>query len=230
MGALRPRPTLTTRLARTLAALPLCFILLHPVKALAADAPCSETVLSLKKPLKTVQNLGGLFVLFDKFPALANQSALAIQLDSKMLKVHHALAYLCDTENGVPLDELATYVSRKMGQLGEEGFREKHSVLGRPEKEIQAWIEYAALAQKLKSRTLDAARLQSTLAQAAPYFNRYRELALDSAKTPEDLLNAATTLNKDVSAFLEQSPYLALALREKAQIPYWDIDENHGGS
>jgi hypothetical protein len=215
---------------RALLAAALWFTVPTPA-AFAGDAPCARAIQHMGKPINAVQELGGLFVLFDQVPALSNHSALAIQLDSRMREFHNILSYLCDTLKGVPLNELAAYVTRKVDELGEEGFRSKQRVLGRSGKEIQLWIDYAKAAGEMKNRTLDASRLKKTLDESAPYFDRYLALALalESGKASPPL-EQAQTLHRNVTAFLSESPYLALALQEKAQAPYWDFDENHGGS
>jgi len=208
------------------------FALFFMMPAVAFAAPCEQEVKLLREPIKVVQNLGGLFVLFDQAPALSGHSALAIQLDSRMLKFLHTLNYLCETRRGVPLNELAAYVTRKVGELGEDGFREMHVTLGRSKKEIELWIAFSKTAREMKKRTLDDGRLQATLDDAKPYFDRYLALAqaLASPGKGAPLLDEARALAEDLTAFLSTSPYLKLALKEKAQVPYWDYDENHGGS
>ena len=55
---------------------------------------------------------------FEKVPELRKLSVDAIQLDSRINKIFFTLDYLCDTEKGIPLNDLATYISYNLSIKG----------------------------------------------------------------------------------------------------------------
>ena len=170
--------------------------------------------------------------MFEKSPDLRPQSSRAMQIDSQMNEILLTLDYLCATENGVPLNELATYVAKYLKKMSAQEFLDSHVALGKPEADVRSWLVYADFANKNATRMLVAEIIQSTITKAGVLFSRYQELSvqMDSPDAGTELNEKTLAFHDDIKNFIAGEPYMALAIDENAQIPYWDIDENYGGS
>ncbi|GJL78289.1 MAG: hypothetical protein NPINA01_12780 [Nitrospinaceae bacterium] len=210
------------------------FSALPAVESLAQpkSANCLKLVLPLDKTREDVQSEGGVWGIFSKNPAMNRHSSKAIAVDSKMSRLISTLTYLCKTRSGVPLNELASYVSRKVAELGEERFKNLHVTLGKPEKEIESWLVYTKIAKANRKRVLEFEKIKISIQDAGRLVKAYRTLFTEfmNGDEVETLLSRTTSLNKKVEEFFIQDPYIALAIFEESQVPFWDIDENYGGS
>ena len=82
-----------------------------------------KQVLLLEKQKDDSLEGDGLWSLFEKSPVLRGHSIQAIKLDGIINETIVNLKYLCETANGVPLNELAVYVSQNIRKKGENEFR-----------------------------------------------------------------------------------------------------------
>ena len=82
-----------------------------------------------------------------------------IDLDRKINSIIFHLKYLCDTLNGIPMNEVARYVRDGIEKKGENGFRKELIDLGKPKTEIDIWFKFTRFSLKnkneIKHRTLD---------------------------------------------------------------------------
>jgi hypothetical protein len=196
----------------------------------------SSDCLSLVKPFdekkKEVGLAGGMWGIFAKEPVLDGHSKDAVKLDSSINKLIETLAYLCETKTGVPFNELASFITRKVKELGAERFSQEQIFLGKPKKDVEDWLKYYEVAQANQKRILQLDKIKTSIQGAGVLIDRYWKMFKDFKNKDEILpiLPATVALNQIIDDFMTTDPYVALALFEDSQIPYWDIDENYGGS
>jgi len=217
------------RLFITLAA---CLLVVMESSAETNSSNCLNLVKPLDQKSKEVGFAGGIWGIFAKSSALDGHSKDAVKLDSNINKLIETLVYLCNTRLGVPFNELASFVTRKILEMGEEPFKRQQIDLGKPEKDVEDWLAYSKIAQANKKRTLDPENIKTSIQGAGVLINRYWKLFNNFRnKTNVDpILPATIVLNKDISEFMRTDPYTVMALFEDSQIPFWDVDENYGGS
>ncbi|MFQ5672170.1 MAG: hypothetical protein ACE5G9_03670 [Nitrospinales bacterium] len=200
--------------------------------ATAAPLSCLERVSVLEKEKERVQKAGGLWAYFEKSSQLRDRSVQGLKLDGSINKVISNLKYLCETRNGVPLNDLALFVSQHVREKGEAQFKEEMRLSGKSDEEIDSWLKFSRSAQQNRKRTLDALSLQKTLSRAATYIEKYVLLhkGADAEDWPRTLLTGARELAVGIAGFLSTDPNMIIAIHENAQIPFWDTEENYGGS
>ena len=193
---------------------------------------CLNLVRPLNKDKEDIQFQGGIWGIFSKTPSLGRHSAKAIAVDSKINRLIATLTYLCETQSGVPLNELATYVSRKLSELGKSEFKRLHVTLGKPKKDIEDWLEYTEIALVNKNRVLESEKIKKSIQGAGVFIEKYRALfsEFQNNNKTEPVLSRTISLRQQIDDFFIKDPYLALAIFEESQVPYWDVDENYGGS
>jgi len=217
------------RLLITLAA---CLLVVVKSSAEPNSSKCLNLVKPLEQKSKEVGFAGGIWGIFAKSSALDDHSKDAVKLDSNINKLIETLRYLCETRSGVPFNELASFITRKIEEEGKEPFRREQVLLGKPEKDVEDWLVYYKVAQANKKRILDLDKIENSIQGAGVFINRYWELFSNfrSKNQIDSILPATIALNKEIDEFMTTDPYTVLALFEDSQIPYWDVDENYGGS
>ena len=197
-----------------------------------ASPPCHELVTPLIKTNDSIALNGGLWGYFEKDPLLRKYSTQAIQLDSRINKVFFLLNYLCETKNGIPFNDLATYISRSIADKGEPAFKEELIILGKTSKQIKNWFTFFKFAQSHRLRTLNSPTIRATINKAIPLINNYVSLEknINQSKQSKVILENAGALRVKIDGFLSSDPYITQALDEISHVPYWDINESTGGS
>jgi hypothetical protein len=213
----------------------LCTFFFFSLNSASADnlhPACKNKLKGYAKQKNEVASLGGLWGLFEQNEKLRAHSIKAIQLDSKINHTFASLEYLCTTVSGVPFNELADYIAHHLQEMDEKQFREHHDVLGKPAKVIDTWLKYYKIAVVIRERKLNLEQIRISLEAAESLFTNYHKLAQDiSADKPEkNFLNQARQLAEEINHFQTQDKYMVQAINEEAQVPYWDIEENYGGS
>lgn len=211
------------------------FLLGGPVadcSAQADSADCLDLIIPLNKDRDEIQTEGGVWGIFSRTPSLGRHSSRAIAVDSKINKLIETLTYLCETRSGVPLNELASYVSRKLAELGENEFKSLHLTLGKPEKEIEDWLVYTKIALGNRKRILELSKIKKTIQSTSDLIEKYRALHTEfkDQNRLEPVLSRTVSLGQEIDDFFVSDSYIALAIFEESQVPFWDIDENYGGS
>ncbi len=197
-----------------------------------AESSCIDWVSQLKSKKENVSFNGGMWGHFEKNPELRKKSTTALQLDSRINKIFFALDHLCETQNGIPLNDLALYIAYNLSSKSKKEFREELLVLGKTKKQINTWFEFYDYAQHKKARTLQLSEIKTAINQSAILINRYTQLAevISNGESPEQALHKTLILSSNIDQLLKEQPYLAQALEEFAHVPYWDINESSGGS
>jgi hypothetical protein len=198
----------------------------------SAGPPCTQLIQNLQKEQEFIALNGGMWQYIEKAPSLHNHSGKAIQLDSRISKIFFTLEYLCKTKNGIPLNDLAVYLSRNLVEKSEDTFKDELRLLGKTNEEINIWFNFLEYAHKNKTRTLSFSRIQDTIKKTAPLIKEYAQLPnyLTKEDSPKFLQKKINTLLVNIDYFLSNNSYIAQALEEMSNIPYWDINESVGGS
>jgi len=197
-----------------------------------ADPNCNESITQLLRSTDKIQLNGGLWENFEKDPILQKHSSQAIQLESRINKIFFTLNYLCKTKDGIPLNDLATYLSQSISEKGEAAFKEELINLGKTTQQIKNWFIFYKYAQNHRFRTLDSSLIQSTINRSIPLINNYTSMAknINHAKSSESIFKKTLKLIDQIDAFLSSDLYITKALDEISHVPYWDINESTGGS
>ena len=220
---------------RFLLFLSILFVPIPGTSGQALGAPQEKACLKTLRPLEqkkfSVSDLGGVWSLFEQSRQLRPDSTLALQLDHKVSKLLEDLKYLCTTLNGVPLNDLAEYLDRNLRIKSEQQFRKELAILGKSKDEVQIWIEFYNFARTHMDRKLDEQSVQSTIQKASGFFDRYVKFSDDIGQgTKDKTVQDARKIIDDIQSFIQSDLNLSKAEHEMAQVPYWDFDENHGGS
>ena len=115
---------------------------------------CHDSIKPLHQKREGVAELDGIWGLFEKNRELQGHSVIAINLDRKVNSVIFHLQYLCDTLNGIPMNEVARYVRDGINKKGEDNFRKELIILGKNETEINIWFEFTDFSLKNESITI----------------------------------------------------------------------------
>lgn len=198
----------------------------------AKISACLKQVTPLKAQVEEVADLDGIWGLFQKQATLRDNSVQSITLDKDINSIIFHLSYLCDTIDGLPLDELADYVLTGLAEKGENKFKEEQIVLGKSEGEIAVWLKFAKFASAHQHRNLDLQRIFKTIHSALPLTSTYLALARKISREEDigSVLEETQNLTDQIETFFETDPYMSQAIHENSQIPYADWDENYGGS
>ena len=197
-----------------------------------ASPSCHELVTPLIKSNDRIALNGGLWGYFEKDPFLRKYSTKAVQLDSRINKVFFLLNYLCETKNGIPFNDLATYISRSIANKGEPAFKEELIILGKTSKQINNWFNFFMFAQSHRFRTLNSSTIRATINKAIPLINNYVSLEknINQSIQSKVILKNTGALRIKIDKFFLGDPYITQALDEISHVPYWDINESTGGS
>jgi hypothetical protein len=197
-----------------------------------ASPACYELIIPLAKKNDSLAIKGGLWGYFEKDSYLRQHSTQAIQLDSRINKIILVLNYLCKTKNGVPLNDLAMYISRHITENGEAKFKAELFNQGKTSTQIKNWLKFFSYAQNNEFRTLELAGIQNAIKSSIPLVSDYVLLTKNITRpnSSEVILKKAHSLLIQIDSFLSTDPYITQALNEISLVPYWDINESVGGS
>ena len=170
--------------------------------------------------------------LFEKNRELQNNSVAAINLDRKVNSIIFHLEYLCETLNGIPMNEVARYVRDGINEYGEDNFRKELIILGKNEAEIKIWFEFTDFSLKNEERSLNLNTIFQSITNSAPFINLYAALAqkINQREIDDSIVKNVSELSSKIELFFETDSYMNQALTENKNIPYVDINESTGGS
>ena len=193
---------------------------------------CHAQIKPLHLQRERVAQLDGMWGLFEKNRELQNNSVAAINLDRKVNSIIFHLEYLCDTLNGIPMNEVARYVRDGINENGEDNFRKELIILGKNEAEIKIWFEFTDFSLKNEKRSLNLNTIFQSITNSAPFINLYAALAqkINRREIDDSIVKNVSELSSKIELFLETDSYMNQALTENKNIPYVDINESTGGS
>ena len=193
---------------------------------------CHNFIKPLHQKRERVAELDGIWGLFEKNRELQGHSVIAINLDRKVNSIIFHLQYLCDTLNGIPMNEVARYVRDGVHKKGKEEFRKELIILGKSNSEINIWFEFTRFSLKNENRSLNIELIFDSIKKSIPHINTYASLAtkIDRNEIDETIPKQVAALAHQLDELFENDKYLNKALVENANIPYVDINESTGGS
>jgi len=217
----RPRPSLVSIFAFT-------FIFSISTVAAAGPATCLDLVNPLDNKVRSVKERGGLWGLFEKARALRDHSPMALQMDSKVISLIFTLNYLCETEKGIPYDELALYLNSRFNERGGEGpVRDELLNMGYSIEEVAILLEFKKFAERSRHRQLDLNQIRKTIEKADIYAERYWLLAQKMKKrSGVSMVEEVKALARDIAEFRATDPYMKQADYENAQVPHTTLTES----
>jgi len=193
---------------------------------------CHDQIIPLHQERDKVSQLDGIWGLFEKNRELEGNSVAAINLDRKINSIIFHLKYLCDTLNGIPMNEVARYVRDGIEKKGESGFRKELIDLGKPEAEINIWFEFTRFSLKNKERALNIDSIANSIINAIPLVDFYVLIAekIHKREIDDSIIKNVQKLSSEIDNFFLSDNYMNQALSENRNIPYVDINESSGGS
>ena len=193
---------------------------------------CHSQIVPLHQERDKVSQLDGIWGLFEKNGELQGNSVVAINLDRKINSIIFHLKYLCDTLNGIPMNEVARYVRDGIEKKGESGFRKELIDLGKPETEIDIWFKFTRFSLKNKERALDLDSIFDSIKKAFPFISSYVSIAekIDNKNFDSSIIKNVKKLSSEIDIFFISDKFMNQALNENSNIPYVDINESSGGS
>ena len=193
---------------------------------------CHSQINPLHQERDKVSQLDGIWGLFEKNSVLQGNSVLAINIDRKINSIIFHLQYLCDTLNGIPMNEVARYVRDGIQEKGENRFRKELIDLGKPETEIDIWFAFTRFSQKNKERSLDLKSITDSIKGAVPFIDSYVSIAekINNQEIDDSIIKSVEKLSTEIDNFFLADKYMNQALTENRNIPYVDINESSGGS
>ena len=193
---------------------------------------CQAQIKPLHLQRERVAQLDGMWGLFEKNRELQNNSVAAINLDRKVNSIIFHLEYLCDTLNGIPMNEVARYVRDGINENGKDNFRKELIILGKNEAEIKIWFEFTDFSLKNEARSLNLNTIFQSITNSAPFINLYAALAqkINRREIDDSIVKNVSELSSKIELLFETDSYMNQALAENKNIPYVDINESTGGS
>ena len=193
---------------------------------------CHAQIKPLHLQRERVAQLDGMWGLFEKNRELQNNSVAAINLDRKVNSIIFHLEYLCDTLNGIPMNEVARYVRDGINENGKDNFRKELIILGKNEAEIKIWFEFTDFSLKNEERSLNLNTIFQSITNSAPFINLYAALAqkINRRQIDNSIVKNVSELSSKIELLFKTDSYMNQALTENRNIPYVDINESTGGS
>ena len=193
---------------------------------------CHAQIKPLHLQRERVAQLDGMWGLFEKNRELQNNSVAAINLDRKVNSIIFHLEYLCETLNGIPMNEVARYVRDGINEYGEDNFRKELIILGKNEAEIKIWFEFTDFSLKNEERSLNLNTIFQSITNSAPFINLYAALAqkINRRQIDNSIVKNVSELSSKIELLFKTDSYMNQALTENKNIPYVDINESTGGS
>ena len=193
---------------------------------------CHAQIEPLHLQRERVAQLDGMWGLFEKNRELQNNSVAAINLDRKVNSIIFHLEYLCDTLNGIPMNEVARYVRDGINENGKDNFRKELIILGKNEAEIKIWFEFTDFSLKNEERSLNLNTIFQSITNSAPFINLYAALAqkINRRQIDNSIVKNVSELSSKIELLFKTDSYMNQALTENRNIPYVDINESTGGS
>jgi len=207
------------------------FMLPTPASAEEETKACLNALHPLKVKKEIVGQMGGIWGLFEKTAGFEKESRVAIQLDSKINRLIWVSTHLCETLKGVPLNDLAIYLTQNLETKSHATFKNELLIQGWTSQEIDLWFRFADFATKNQTRTLQLKTVLDSVNRVETILENYKKLALALESHPNiGLLNDAKVLSKKIDDLQSGDTLLAQGLKEIQSIPRWDLDGSVGGS
>jgi len=184
-------------------------------------SPCVALLHPLASNVDEIKGQGGIWGMFDQNYKVRNHATVTLKLDSKITVLIVRLNYLCKTQNGVPLEEIAQILLPRLKTEGEKALTEDLINLGHFKEEAEKLIAYAKFAESNLNRKLEFDQIAKTITESQTFSNRLVEISKKIGEVESETVMAESkVLISDIEKFLMTNPYLVLADKENAEIPH----------
>ena len=189
---------------------------------------CLDRLESLDLRRTLVQKFGGMWGAFERNVGSKPYSFYGMQLDSNVNKMVFSLRYLCQTSEGVPLNNVAIEFKKLMQDHGREEAVKILLSRGEHPEDIEVFLNYEEFARKIRERKIDFKVINPRLDQAERLIDLYEELSNKSIdeQSTDTFLSSSVTLLKVMNEFLQTDQMMVMALNEDGLVPYHHIDQD----
>lgn len=176
----------------------------------------------------SVQKAGGMWHAFERHAGSKSYSFNGMQLDSNTNKMVFGLRYLCQTSQGVPLNDLAIELNKLIKVHGREKTEKLMITLGEHPEDVKKLLDYEEFARKIRARKIDFEMIGHRFDRAERLIDLYVELSnrLIDEKSMNAFLSDSVTLLKVLNEFIQMDQIMAMALKEDTLIPYYHEDQD----
>ncbi len=201
------------------------FIMVAPLLPGSAKADNVQACYDYFRPLENlaleIKGRGGTWELFEKRALFRDHAVVGLHADSKITALIFTIDYLCESQEGIPFNDVAVQVVPTLAEKGLEGFIEYYLVLAHELNEIKGWAKYAEWYNANHKRKLDPKQTKATIDNARLFFERYRALAVKMKTTNdiEGIVKDGKALIDDIVKFNTVDPLLKQANFENSKIP-----------
>jgi hypothetical protein len=191
-------------------------------------ASCLNQLNSLDRRRTVVQKAGGMWSAFERNVGTKPYSFNGMQLDSNTNKMIFGLRYLCQTAEGVPLNNVAIEFNKL---IKDHGSKETKKILisrGEHLQDIEKFLNYTEVARKLNEREIDFNLIGPLFGRAEILIELYEEISKRriNEKSIDVFLSDSVTLLNGMTEFIHLDEVMSMALNEDAQVPYRHIDQD----
>lgn len=200
-------------------------IMVAPLLSGSAEADNEQACYDYFRPLENlaleIKGRGGTWELFEKRGIFRDHAIIGLHADSKITALIFTIDYLCESQEGIPFNDVAVQVVPTLEEKGLEGFIEYYLVLAHELNEIKGWAKYAEWYKANHKRKLDINQTKTTIDNARLYFESYRALAVKMKTTNdiEGIIKDGKALIEDIVKFNTIDPLLIQANFENSKIP-----------
>ena len=189
---------------------------------------CLDRLESLDLRRTLVQKFGGMWGAFERNVGSKPYSFYGMQLDSNVNKMVFSLRHLCQTSEGVPLNQVAIEFKKLMQDHGREEAIKILLSRGEHPEDIEVFLNYEEFARKIRERKIDFKVISPRLDQAERLIDLYEELSNKSIdeQSTDTFLSDSVTLLKVMNEFLQTDQIMVMALNEDGLVPYHHIDQD----
>ena len=150
-------------------------LLLDPAKADNTEN-CNNLFRPIENKAHGIKARGGVWALFEKREIYRKYAIVGLHVDSKITSLMYTINYVCESQEGIPLNALANQVVPTMKERGREGFIEYYLTLAHSLEEITIWADYVDYYNANYKRKLDFNLTKKTIEMAGTFFERYTAL------------------------------------------------------
>ena len=134
-------------------------VMIAPLLLDPAKADNTENCANLFRPIENkahgIKARGGVWALFEKREIYRKYAIVGLHVDSKITSLMYTINYVCESQEGLPLNALANQVVPTMKERGREGFIEYYLTLAHTLEEITIWADYVDYYNADYKRKLD---------------------------------------------------------------------------
>ena len=175
-----------------------------------------------------IQKAGGMWHAFERNTDSKIYSFNGMQLDSNINKMIFGLKYLCQTSQGVPLNNLAIELNKLIKVHGREKTEKLLITRGEHPEDVKELLDYEEFARKISARKVDFKMIGPRFGRAERLMDLYEDLFTRPVdeKSMHAFLSDSVTLLKVLNEFIKMDQVMAMALKEDTLVPYHHEDQD----